>query len=340
MMQFYFVLTEKCNLECSHCIRDSSPRRNETTEKILVEKTILEISRLFKKSTILLSGGEPTIHRHFNEILTLSLQTGCDVIVNSNGATSFYSKNYIKNFAEYSNLSIQISLDGMENVHDKIRGRGNFNRSLESIKKLREFGINCSVSCTVMDNDFFKYSKLFIETLDDLGLAHIAIKRATYAGRASAGVGINTSDWNSQVYLLRQQHWNTKIIASPMYDFNVLDSINDETLSGLNLPPSSTNCGAGTAKVYIYPNGDVCSCTCFKDLPMGNLYSSELSQILDNKLQFSVNSNTCSQCRYFRLCKGGCLGSGYQFSGVLGAPDPRCPKIDPKQFGTIKILEI
>lgn len=340
MEQFYFVLTEKCNLECSHCIRDSSPYRNETTEKILVEKTVLEITRLYKESTILLSGGEPTLHRYFNDILDFCLQLGNEVIVNSNGTTSFFSYKNLKHFADYPNLSIQISLDGSSEIHDEIRGAGNFQRSLDTIKSLRDLGINCSVSCTVLDVGFFNYSTSFLKSVDELGLAHIAIKRATYAGRASSGVTLSTSEWNEQVYALREQNWKTKILASPMYDFKKLDSISDDAITELKLPASSINCGAGTAKAYIYPNGDVCSCTCFKDLPLGNLYEDELGSILSNGLLFSISSKTCNTCRYFKLCNGGCLGSGYQYSGKLGEPDPRCPKVNSRQNGRIQVVQL
>ena len=65
MEQFYFVLTERCNLACSHCIRDSSPYRDETAERTMILDTLSQIHRHFAGSLILLTGGEPTLHRHF-----------------------------------------------------------------------------------------------------------------------------------------------------------------------------------------------------------------------------------------------------------------------------------
>ena len=112
-----------------------------------------------------------------------------------------------------------------------------------------------------------------------------------------------------------------------MYDFEVLNRISDEALSAIKLSNSSINCGAGTAKVYIYPNGDVCSCTCFKDFPMGNLYDQSIDKIIKQPFSIEVEEETCEKCRYFIICKGGCLGSGYQYNNILGKADPRCPKI-------------
>lgn len=337
MDQFYFVLTEQCNLECSHCIRESSPYRNETGKQDMLEKAILEIHKTFPDSHVLLSGGEPTIHRNFREILEFSLSLGLEVTINSNGATSFFSIEKLRSWAGYPNLSVQISLDGNEEMHDKIRGAGTFRKSIKAIRNLRSLGIPCSVSSTIIDLAFFDHIESFITSLDELGLAHIAIKRATYAGRAASGMEIVTEEWNKRVYALRRKRWETKIIAFPMYDFPLLDKISDEALDKLQLPDSAINCGAGTSKVYIYPNGDVCSCTCFKEHPIGNLYKQSLNAAINNNRVIEVQSPTCQSCRYFSLCRGGCLGSGYQHSGKLGNPDPRCPKLETSYASLIAI---
>ncbi len=113
-----------------------------------------------------------------------------------------------------------------------------------------------------------------------------------------------------------------------MYDFDKLDKIKtDELMSFTEVNRKHRNCGGGTTKIYIYLNFDVCSCTCFKQLPIGNLLKNNLETIINSYNPILVTSSICSSCRYFNLCKGGCLGSGYQHLGVLGSPDPRCTKV-------------
>ncbi|MNM59668.1 Antilisterial bacteriocin subtilosin biosynthesis protein AlbA [compost metagenome] len=327
MEQFYFVLTERCNLACSHCIRDSSPYRDETAERTMILDTLSQIHRHFAGSLILLTGGEPTLHRHFDSILEASLSLGEQTKINSNGVTSFYKRHALKRWANHPALSVQISLDGTEDEHDRVRGPGTYKRALRTLASLCAEGISCSVSATVIDLDFFERIEDFIQPLDNLGLTHIAIKRATYAGRASSGMEVCSQAWNQHVYALRKQSYNTRILAFPMYDFSRLDELGDDTIAELGRTITTKNCGAATAKVYIYPNGDVCSCTCFKAHPMGNLYRQPLSVILAQPFDIKVEHPTCQSCRYFPVCNGGCLGSGYQHSGELGQPDPRCPQI-------------
>lgn len=327
MEQFYFVLTERCNLSCSHCIRDSSPYRDETSEFALVASTLRQIREHHPETTVLLSGGEPTLYRRFDDILNLAVSLGFRVNVNSNGATSFFRQEQLSRLVGCRGLMFQISLDGPQPMHDAIRGPGTYARSIRSIGRLAELGIRCSVSTVAATNDFLEHAFEFLRDLDDLGLNHIAVKRVTHAGRASSAVAIDSETWNLFVDKVRESVWRTRIIATPMYDFRKLESLTDEALHEFESFNRFKNCGAGREKVYIYTNGDVCPCTCFKTLPMGNLTRQPLHEILKNKPTFKVSHASCKSCRYLKLCNGGCLGSGFNASGILGTPDPRCPRV-------------
>lgn len=341
MEQFYFVLTERCNLSCSHCIRDSSPFRDESSEIALVTSTIRQIKKHHPGSTVLLSGGEPTLYRGFHEILDLSISLGLRVNVNSNGATSFFNHDNLKPLSNFKNLIFQISLDGPQAIHDAIRGSGTYARSIRTILKLVGLGIRCSVSTVASNDKFFDDAIEFLRHLDGLGLNHISVKRITHAGRASLSSvsAVDTETWNLFVKKVRGETWQTYMIAMPMYDFTTLENFSDEALHELALINPFKNCGAGSEKVYIYTNGDVCPCTCFKALPMGNLISQPLQVVLENKPLFEVSNASCISCRYFELCNGGCLGSGFSTNGILGTPDPRCPRVS-RTFSSMKLVPI
>lgn len=331
MQQIYFVLTERCNLSCSHCIRESSPWRDEAAELSMILKALDEIASICPKATILLSGGEPTIYRHFMTVLEHAIDLQLDVVINSNGTTAFFRSYNLERLPRYNRLAFQISLDGAEALHDQIRGKGMFRKSLRAIKSLRAQGFNCSVSATVMNKVFFADVHTFISDLDELGLQQIAIKRVTYAGRSSNGSQIDTATWNTHVHKVREMSTNTRLVVHPMYDFSMLDRISDADLAGIDIDLSTINCGAGVAKLYVYPSGDVCSCTCFRDLPMGNLEISSLHSIINTYSPVIVKDASCISCRYQRLCRGGCMGSGYKYHKELGRSDPRCPRTNTTQ---------
>lgn len=326
MEQIYFVLTDQCNLQCSHCIRDSSPWRKEAADADLMLRVLGSIAQDYPSATVLLTGGEPTVYRQFDAILQHAIGLNLDVIINSNGTTSFYKEKNLQTIAAYRKLSVQISLDGIQAVHDEIRGQGSYQRALRSIERLIRAGLRTSVSATAVSTDFLENAAAFIQGLDHLGLNHIAIKRVTYAGRAAEGSALDTDAWNQAVYRLRRLAIKTPLWMHPMYDFARLDQIDDDSLRQLKPNPSTVNCGAGTAKAYIYPNGDVCACTCFREHPIGNVSRQSLHDILSDYAPLQVNDGACLKCRYLSLCRGGCLGSGYQHTRTLGKADPRCAR--------------
>jgi radical SAM protein with 4Fe4S-binding SPASM domain len=326
MRQIYVVLTERCNLSCIHCIRESSPAVISLMPYQDAMRTISESRKRFPSADILLTGGEPTLHPQFDQILNIALASGASVMVNSNGLSPFYKASNLELYRGSRRLAVQISLDGAESKHDGVRGHGTFRRAFETVRRLRASEIRTCVSMTVLDEAFFDGAANLLGELDELGLEHVAVKRMTYAGRGAGGSVLSTAAWNDRVYALRQLTFCTPLRINPMFDFKILADVDDVELRQA-AGSIVRNCGSGTEKLYVYPNLDVCSCTCFKSIPLGNLALSSFDRILENFAPMEVTGDPCVSCRYFSLCGGGCLGSGFQNSGRLGAPDPRCPVV-------------
>lgn len=339
MNQIYVVLTETCNLTCHYCIRESSPK---VKTRMLVEDAfalIDEIHLAYPSSTIGLTGGEPTLHPQFKDILSYTLRKGQKVSVNTNGTTAFFRK-YLSEFSNTDNLSFQVSLDGIESKHDEIRGKGTYHRSLRSLELAVKLGIKCCVSITVSTTDFFDDAEQFLNGIDNIGLQHIAIKIVTFAGRASDGSDITIEKWNDFVRYVRSRSYKTKIIINPMYDFETLSLLSAHEINEIADRSNYKNCGAGSSKIYVYPNLNVCTCTCFRDIPIGTLKDESLESIMENLVPFTVGDSRCVNCRYYKLCNGGCLGSGFQFSGRIGEPDPRCPTIRENNTQIIESIQV
>ena len=217
------------------------------------QNALTQIARSHPDSLVLLSGGEPTLHRHFLELLDFGLQLGLTITINTNGVTSFFNEATLKDLAQHARLSIQVSLDGDEAMHDAIRGPDSYRKAVRTLRKLVEHGIRCSVSTTVVDVDFMARADTFIASLDTLGLAHIAIKRATYAGRAVSGIDVDGKKWNEHVYRLRAMPTKTRLKMTPMYDFDRLDALSDDMLATLELPRRQRIVGQARRKSISIP---------------------------------------------------------------------------------------
>lgn len=123
-------LTDRCNLSCSHCL----PERHggatylaaELIERLLGEAPACGFDR------ISYTGGEPTMHPRFAEILGMTAQAGLRFGMVTNGWN--FPAIYPRLLDHRSRMStITFSMDGASaSTHDSIRGEGSFQRLLKA----------------------------------------------------------------------------------------------------------------------------------------------------------------------------------------------------------------
>ena len=112
-MQIYLLLTESCNLNCSYCIRGN--KKNEYIDVSILKQIIKRND--FSDCQVLLTGGEPLLHPQIFEITNFCLDSFKYVAINTNA--TMYKKCQIP---KSDRLHLQISLDGNELIHNRIRG--------------------------------------------------------------------------------------------------------------------------------------------------------------------------------------------------------------------------
>lgn len=127
--------TRKCNLACLHCYSSSSPSMKEMLD-IEALKRFLEIAYANGYNNISVSGGEPFLYNHLEEMLKYSREIGYQNTLASNGMLLQSERN--QRILEYVDL-IAISLDGPPELHDKIRGqKGAFEKTMKGVEVLKK----------------------------------------------------------------------------------------------------------------------------------------------------------------------------------------------------------
>lgn len=133
---------DRCNAKCSHCFYwqelNTTPKEKEIS---LEQFDKLTRSLQHPLNNLILTGGEPFIRDDIAEVCRLFMQNNHTKKINivSNG---YYTDRVIRDvetiLAENTNidLNIQISLDGLQELHDKIRAIAIFDRAIETIKGL------------------------------------------------------------------------------------------------------------------------------------------------------------------------------------------------------------
>jgi MoaA/NifB/PqqE/SkfB family radical SAM enzyme len=134
-----------CNLACSHCFNSSGPGvrtfdflSRETIQSELQQAVQLGVREVF------FTGGEPFLHKQLTEFLALSLQYApTTVLTNGTLIPDDLAGRLaaIEKTSRYS-LEIRISLDGYtEEMNDRIRGEGVFDKVLAATGRLSRYGL-------------------------------------------------------------------------------------------------------------------------------------------------------------------------------------------------------
>ncbi len=320
--QVYLLLTRKCNLSCSHCIRSSNSTFTEMIEKNLAFKIIDELSSIRSDAVVLISGGEPSLHPEFYEIVVKSAESFRKVVVNTNGLRF----NQLKNIAALENVSIQISLDGDEESHNMIRGAGTFRKTLLHIDKLSKLGINVMVASTVTKHNIHSISALD-HSLSDISFNYWNVKRVVGSGRADDEDDITTPEWNDFVFEFKNTAINhQRLRIAPMFSETAIYNPANDDIEPKTMDLLAQNCGTGRSKLYINPNGTVYPCACMEDNITGDFQLNTADNILNELSNLSIEPRreaTCHTCSAWKLCRGGCPGASMR-SKFPNFGDPRC----------------
>jgi len=145
-------LTDRCNLRCRHCYLGEGGHKDLSFEQALrVMKEFEEMQGL----RLLLSGGEPLLYPQFWKVNDLLMDYDFRSVLLSNG--NLITKEVAKKLRV---REVQVSLDGMKEGHEMLRGRGTFRKALKAIDHLQEAGIQLSVATMIHKDNLKEFDSL------------------------------------------------------------------------------------------------------------------------------------------------------------------------------------
>ncbi|MBI2667499.1 radical SAM protein [Candidatus Woesearchaeota archaeon] len=150
--------TDSCNYKCKHCYLENIPEKDEMDYEEVMR--IFSNSSLLKNTRIGISGGEPFTKRDIVDILTGLSKMGYKLEITTNGAFPEKIGDFLMN-SNTTKVDIAISIDGLKDINDEIRTKGGFNKAIESIKIIKDIGVNLLQVNTVIQ-------KLNINQLEEI----------------------------------------------------------------------------------------------------------------------------------------------------------------------------
>ena len=138
--------TNRCNLRCLHCFEERHAATGdlplEIIGKILAEGKSCGIDHLA------FTGGEPTIHRQFDEIISRVCEAGYTFSFVSNGMNFPHVYPLLLLHRQWF-TGVTFSLDGArEETHDRLRGKGSYRHVMRAASICVPGGCSPSSSST------------------------------------------------------------------------------------------------------------------------------------------------------------------------------------------------
>lgn len=135
----FFELTDGCNMSCQHCGSSCSAEKGALLPKEKIFRVLDRLVKHYRAEEIMvcLTGGEPLLHPDFFEIADYIHRKGFPWGMTTNG--TLIDEHIAERLADAGMGSISISLDGLEESHNWLRGSSKaFMRTVKGIRALRD----------------------------------------------------------------------------------------------------------------------------------------------------------------------------------------------------------
>ena len=136
------LITYRCNLNCKYCVRHDSDHREMTTKQV---KDCMAAFRKMGTDYWSFSGGEPLLREDLGELIAFAAELRMKCSVTSNGVLVPRRLEDLRGL-----FQVTISIDGPNaDIHDSIRGKGNFERAVTALEVLRSEGIPRAINTVI-----------------------------------------------------------------------------------------------------------------------------------------------------------------------------------------------
>ncbi len=330
-------LTYRCNLRCPMCGQwgEKGSFRSLGREVLSQGLTMDEIESLMDdlasfRPNLTLFGGEPMLYRGWIDVVRMAKARGMRVNIVTNGVLL---KDLVDEVIDSGLDEVVLSLDGPEDVHDRMRGvRGTFRKAMEGLrglKGMREKGHRVplvSINCTIYEENFHRLKEL-VPVAEAAGAGSITFHHLLFLSRDACDdhnrifeprFGNRCNDWYGFVRdelpridvdrLLREmeeiQRMKTPVKVSFYPNFTE-DEIR-RYYGQWDFSPTSYSgrCKSLWMTAYIFPDGSVRPYHSMEFIP-GNIRRERFTEIWNNE-RYREYRRFVKRIRRFPVCSRGC----------------------------------
>lgn len=329
-------ITERCNLRCRHCYQEGAHGAELSFDEI--REVLDEIVNMFDawrdaygmtfSPSFNITGGEPFLRKDLLDILRMISEQGYDIYILTNGV--LVTKERARALADLGIRGVQVSIEGTEEVHDSIRGKGSFAASARGIDHLLDAGLAVNVNATL--------SALNADSMEKIAAfaSHAGVRRVGFSRLVPSGQGESLISEMLTAQQVKALYESLFSLGIPGLEIVTGDPVAMQTKISLDNdigPTAVGGCAAGVSGLTLLSDGTIVPCRRL-NVPLGNVRTDSLrevwaaSPVLEALRDRSRYSGRCGKCKRWANCRG-CRAIAWAWSRSLGkddflADDPQC----------------
>ncbi len=305
-----FKVTNVCNLRCKMCGQwgETGFHFDMSRDELTATLSLQDYKRIIsecapRKPDFYIWGGEPFLYSHILDVIGEIKRQKMFAAVNTNGSHVAQSA---ERLVEMALDLLIVSVDGIREDHDAVRGRGSYDAAVEGIKavlrarkQLRSKYPLVALACTITNSNYSRL-RLVLDLARELKVDHLDFGFPLFV---TEKMGHAYEKSLQQTFQAEARSWKGFLgSAQSRIEMNALANELAEIRSSRNgLPlmffpdlkehsqvrqffqkPGFTfqrACHAPWTHLEVQPNGDVYTCHDFPDLIVGNLRQHSVAEV-------------------------------------------------------------
>ncbi|MDP8255793.1 MAG: 12,18-didecarboxysiroheme deacetylase [Candidatus Alcyoniella australis] len=338
--------TRRCNLNCVHCYSRSADTNYGGELTTTEGRAMIDDLAAFGAPVLLFSGGEPLMRPDVFELAEYAVSKGMRAVLSTNG--TLIDEPTAKRLKNIGLSYVGISLDGMEEVNDKFRGKkGAFASAMAGIENSSNAGLKVGLRFTINRKNADQISLIF-DLVEKREIPRVCFYHLVYSGRGSDLVkeDLDHAQTRTAVDLIMDRtaalHKSGRLTevltvdnhADGVHLYNRLRRENPERAKKvLELLQYNEGNSTGRGIGCVSWNGSVHPDQFWRNHVLGNVRKRPFSEIwTDSENEFLMKlkdkrphlTGRCKNCRWINVCGGNFRARAEAVTGDPWADDPAC----------------
>lgn len=336
------AITNKCNLRCEYCSHFGGP--GDVEKEVPLGEWLLFFEELRRCSvmSVTLQGGEPFYRDDLKAIVQSVVSNGIRFGILSNG--TLVTDEMAAFLADTGRCDeVQVSIDGsIPAIHDSFRGKGNFQKAIQGIERLKHYNLSVSVRVTIHKENVRDLDGIAELLLEKIGLSGFSTNSASHMGlcrhnkeRVQLTAEERSLAMESLLQLNRKYDGAIGASAGPLADAKmwcIMERVRQNKDTSTPGGGCLSACNGPMEKMAVRADGVMVPCMLLSHMELGRINEHNLKTVWQSHLELErlrkrstiplSDFAFCRDCPYTNHCTGNCPALAYTTFGQENHPSP------------------